>query len=77
MGAEIGIGIRSGIIHIELERPCIITIIPITAEIGTITGIKIGIICCFFLLSGHFPFSVGEIVGGAERRSLWICLPLI
>ena len=43
-GAEIGTGIRSGIIHIEPERPRIITIIPITAETGTITGIKIGII---------------------------------
>lgn len=49
MGAKIGIGIRGGIIHIELERPCIIPIIPMTTEIGAITGIKIGIICkCFF-----------------------------
>ena len=50
VGAKIGIGIRGGIIHIELERPSIISIIPITTEIGVITGIKIGIICkCFFL----------------------------
>lgn len=49
VGAKIGIGIRGGIIHIELERPCIISIIPITTEIGVIAGIKIGIICkCFF-----------------------------
>lgn len=49
VGAKIGIGTRSGIIHIELERPCIISIIPITTEIGVITGIKIGIICYLFL----------------------------
>ncbi len=51
VGAKIGI--RGGIIHIELERPCIISIIPITTEIGVITGIKIGIICYLFLFTSH------------------------
>lgn len=53
VGAKIGVGIRDGIMHIELERPCIISIIPITTEIGVITGIKIGIICYLFLFTSH------------------------
>ena len=54
VGAKIGIGIRGGIIHIELERPCSISIIPITTEIGVISGIKIGIICyLFFYFTSH------------------------
>ena len=43
-GAKIGIGIRSGKIHIEPERPRTTSIIPITTEMGAITGIKTGII---------------------------------
>lgn len=53
VGAKIGIGIRGGTTHIELERPRIIPIIPITTEIGAITGIKIGIICYLFLFTSH------------------------
>ena len=50
VGAKIGIGIRGGIIHIELERPCIISIIPITTETGATTGTKTGTICYLFFI---------------------------
>lgn len=53
VGAKIGIGIRGGITHIEPERPCIISIIPSTTEIGATTGTKTGIIRHLFLFTSH------------------------
>lgn len=82
MSSDIGIRIRSSIIHIKLKSTCIRSITPITTEISNTRSIQISIIFCFLLFLFAVDFnSVGNrnhfFIAQKRREGVNIPFPFI